>query len=215
MFPTVLPLRAIAFQALFLLIAIAIEATVLRQTLATEKKEFISPKQSIHYAGTINLLCTVVGWLAFFLFFTIAYTLPSDWTARVEANLVNFIFFDQWTNETATSLIVIGLIMFFASYGVKQAGLNGLRSTLQAGIDNIDSKEKQADSGESSESVIQEVKSPRRWARSGAIRVHGKETSAPQVMRPQARAVFYANAWSFSAILAILVLRLALLRITV
>ncbi|WP_416676155.1 filament integrity protein FraC [Egbenema bharatensis] len=213
MFPTVLPLRAIAFQALFLLIAIAIEATVLRRTLATEKKEFISPKQSIHYAGTINLLCTVVGWLGFFLFFTIAYTLPSAWTARVEANLVNFIFFDQWTNETATSLIVIGLIMFFASYGVKQAGLNGLRSTLQAGIDN---KEKeQADPGESGESVIQEVKSPRRWARSGAIRVRGKETSALQTMPPQAKAVFYANAWSFSAILAILMLRLALLRITV
>ncbi|PSB09173.1 hypothetical protein C7B76_25615 [filamentous cyanobacterium CCP2] len=213
MLPTVLPLRAIAFQALFLLIAIAVEAAVLRRTLAADKKEFVTPNQSIQYAATINLLCTVVGWLAFFLFFAVAYALPSAWTTRVETNLVNFIFFDQWSNETATSLIVACFIMFFASFTIKQAGLNALRSTLQAGIEKKEEKKEAEASDETSESVIREVSPSRRPSRSGAIRVLRNESSAPQAMKPQARAVFYANAWSFSAILAILMFRFAIQRL--
>jgi hypothetical protein len=204
MFPTVLPLRTIAYQTLFLLIAIAIETQILQRFLRDDKQNPITPKQSIHYAATINLLCTVVGWLAFFLFFAFAYALPSAWSSRVEGNLVNFIFFDQWSNETATSLILICFVMFFASFAIKQAGLTGLRSLLQAGIEKKDDK---PESGESSESVIQEVSSSRRPART-AIRVLRNEASAPKAMKPQARAVFFANAWSFSAILTILLLRL-------
>ena len=49
MFEPVLPLRAIAFQILCLLIAIAIEAYVLRQTLR------LGYKTSVRYAASMNL----------------------------------------------------------------------------------------------------------------------------------------------------------------
>jgi hypothetical protein len=204
MFPTVLPLRTIAYQTLFLIIAIAIESWVLHRFLRDEKQLPITPEQSVHFAATINLLCTVVGWLAFFLFFALSRALPSIWASRLEGNLVNFIFFDQWSNETATSLFLTCFVMFFASFGVKQVGLTGLRSLIQAQPEATDGT---LGTDETSEGVIQEVIPVRRPSRS-AIRILRDEANAPRAMTPQSRAIFYGNAWSFTAILAILLLRL-------
>lgn len=204
MFPTVLPLRAVAFQTVFLLMAIAIEAAVLYRFLNTDSKQTIDPKQSIQYATTINLLSTVVGWLAFFLFFGLAYALPSEWSARLKANLINFIFFDQWSSETATSLVLICFAMFFITFAVKQAGLNGLRWLLSAGIPKKEDANKP-------EPVIELPDMPPPPPRTSAIRVLRHEptsaTTTSSSMNPQSRAVLIANAWSFSAILAILMLR--------
>lgn len=195
MFPSVLPLRAIVYQSLFLLVAIAIEARVLCYLLKTD------PRQSIQYATTINLLCTVVGWLAFFLFYAFVSTLPDGATTRFDINLIDFVFFDRWSSETATSLIFISFIMFFASFGIKQAGLSGLKWLLQA----------QPGQGQSSEPPAEEVEEPEpsRPIRRSAFRVRARETAieSQTTLQPQARAILFANAWSFSAILAILILR--------
>ena len=51
----VLPLRAIAFQILFLLMAIAIEGTVMQQQLP------FMPRQAMQYATILNLITVVVG----------------------------------------------------------------------------------------------------------------------------------------------------------
>lgn len=194
MFPSVLPLRAIVYQSLFLLVAIAIEAWVLRRLLKTD------PKQSIQYATSINLLCTIVGWLVFFLFYTLTSALPPGATTRFDINLIDFIFFDRWSSETATSLIFISFIMFFASFGIKQAGLSGLKWLLQA----------EPGKGKPPEPSVDETEAPPppRPPQRSAIRVRSREVLEPQTtLQPQARAVLFANAWSFSAILAILILR--------
>ena len=57
----VLPLQTYLFQALFLLVAIALEASVLQRRL------YLTRRTSVEYAISINLLTTVIGWLAFFL----------------------------------------------------------------------------------------------------------------------------------------------------
>lgn len=204
MFPTVLPLRAVAFQTVFLLIAIAIEAAVLYRLLNADANSKIDPKQSVQYATTINLLSTVVGWLTFFLFFGLAYALPSEWSVRLKANLVNFIFFDQWSSETATSLVLICFTMFFVTFAIKQAGLNGLRWLLSAGIAKKEDANKP-------QPVIEAPDVPPPPPRTSAIRVLRHETTSAtttsSAMNSQSRAVLIANAWSFSAILAILMLR--------
>lgn len=200
MFPSVLPLRAIVYQSLFLLIAIAIEAWVLYRLLRTD------PRQSIQYAASINLLCTIVGWLAFFLFFSLVSALPSDATTRFETNLIDFIFFDRWSSETATSLIFISFIMFFASFGIKQAGLNGLKWLLQTDAKKEDKKQVE----EVSEEEIEAPTEPRAARQRSAIRVSQRDSSRREfqtTLKPQARAILFANAWSFSAILGILILR--------
>jgi hypothetical protein len=196
MFPSVLPLRAIAYQILFLLIAIAIEAWVLRRLLKT------APRQSIQYATTVNLLCTIVGWLAFFLFYAFTSALPSGATTRFDVNLIDFIFFDRWSSETATSLIFISFVMFFASFAIKQGGLSGLRWLLQT---EPKSKKPQDASGDEVEVSVPTQPVIRR----SALRVRAREAPSElkTTLQPQAKAVLFANAWSFSAILAILILR--------
>jgi hypothetical protein len=201
MFSTVLPLRTVLYQSLFLLIAIAIEAMVLRRLLDPPP----TPKQSIQYAASINLLCTVVGWLFFFVFYGIATALPSAWTTRFETNLIRFIFFDQWTSETATTLILISFIMFFASFAIKQGGLIGLRWLLAS-----EKKEEKKSAEELANAPIKTNPSPRKVIQDMRyVEPQEKVPSDRSSRRAQARAVLSANAWSFSAILALLILRFA------
>ena len=56
MFETVYPLRAVAFQLLFFLIAIAIESLILR------RRRNIDRQTSLEYAAFMNLLTIVLGW---------------------------------------------------------------------------------------------------------------------------------------------------------
>lgn len=201
MFSNVLPLRTILYQSVFLLIAIAIEATVLYRLLDPQP----TPKQSIQFATSINLLCTVVGWLFFFVFYGIATALPSTWTTRFETNLVQFIFFDRWTSETATTLILISLIMFFASFAIKQSGLTGLRWLLQAG----EKKEAKKSAEELADAPLKTNPSPRKVIQDMRYVEPPEKVPTEQASkRAQAKAVLSANAWSFSAISALLILRL-------
>jgi hypothetical protein len=117
MFTVVLPLQMIAFQSMFLLIAIAIEAYVLQQNLR------IPPLKSVQYATSINYLSAVVGWL---IFLNIRSILPVD--LRIE--LMNVIFFDRWSREIMVWVILGALVTFFVSFFVKLFGLRQLQLFL-------------------------------------------------------------------------------------
>lgn len=188
MFPTVLPLRAIAFQALFLVVVIAVEAAVFRQMLDPRP----TPEKSIEYAASVNLFCTVVGWLTFFLLFNFADSLPPSWSADV----ISFIFFNQWTRGIATTTIMLALIMFFASLAIKQAGLDFLmRFTRETG--------KSPQPTEVAEEIgVPAITTTRR---SRVIRVL-RESRPTRDMPHQTKAILWANVWSYSAISIILAL---------
>jgi hypothetical protein len=174
--PTVLPLRAIAFQIVFLLIAIAIEATVLHKQLD------IPPKQSVQFAASTNLLTTVLGWLVVFFLLGTSPILPTPLLNELKLALMNFIFFDQWSNGTAELLIMICFITFFVSLGVKWLGLVGLDVLMKR--DLPEAPQVAIESGV--------FVSPRR---------------KPRQFRPRLSTTLVANAWSYSAILVALLLR--------
>lgn len=113
MFYSVLPLRAIAFQILFLLVAIAIEGGVLQRNMA------IPPRQAVQYATILNLLVAGVGWFVFFAAETI---MP----ARVEYDLMAFILFNRWSPSAALWGIVTGFLTFFGSFLLKVFSINKL-----------------------------------------------------------------------------------------
>jgi hypothetical protein len=175
--PSVIPLRAIAFQIVFLLMAIAIEATVLHKQLN------IPPKQSVQFAASVNLLTTVLGWLGIFFLLGTSLALPTPLTTELKMALMNFIFFDQWSDGTAELLIMICFITFFVSLGVKWLGL--------AGLDWLMKKDP--------------PKAPEVVTETGVfISPHRK----PREFRPRLNTTLTANAWSYSAILVALLLRL-------
>lgn len=112
----VLPLKAILFQLLFIVLAIAIEAIVLQRYLG------IGRKTSIQYTATANLLSTVVGW---FIFFVVAPLLPPDW----QLQLVNFVFFDLTNNSPM--LVGLALLTFLGTFIVKLQTIEWLDLILE------------------------------------------------------------------------------------
>ena len=176
MLSTVLPLRSVAFQAFCLLVAIAIESWVLWRNLS------MTPRQSLQFAATMNLLCTVVGWLAFF---AVQVLLPEN----LRQEIIGFVFFNQWTTPRAVWFILLGFIIFFASFGLKLLGLDWLRFLL------LTPQEWKA---------RQENEVPRRPGLGKVPSIRDKKPST------QASAVLVANALSYSAITVLLVLRFLL-----
>jgi hypothetical protein len=117
----VLPLRAVAFQLFFLIVAIIIEAHVFHRRLKME------PKQSIQYAASLNLLTAVLGWIIFFLFLNTTKGMPLE----IERAMLNFIFFDQLDDQSGELLLFMGFATFFGSLGAKWLGLVGLDRLLE------------------------------------------------------------------------------------
>ena len=102
MFSLVLPLRAILFQLLFLLVAIAVEAIVFKERLN------LTRRISLEYSASINLLSTVIGWL---FFFTLEPALPLAW----KGPLISYVLFNARSANTNTLLIMLGLFTFFGT----------------------------------------------------------------------------------------------------
>lgn len=94
MLVTVLPLRAVMFQLVFLLIAISVEAFIIQQ------KMILTRRVSIQYAASLNLLSTILGWLIFFLLHPL---LPLDW----QKQLINFILFGHFATKSGLPLVII------------------------------------------------------------------------------------------------------------
>jgi hypothetical protein len=177
MFFGVLPLRAIAFQSLFLMIAIALEAVIFYQQLN------LTYKESIRYSASVNLLSTVVGWL---LFLPIQVFLPEEW--RVQ--LISYVFFERFFPSSFSSnlvsvLTILCLGIFMAVFLLEFEGFKMLDILLEK------AQPEQAE----------EAKKRMRLSSQTQRRIPiFKHTN-------QAYAVFVANACSFSAILFLLFIR--------
>ncbi|MEM9002783.1 MAG: filament integrity protein FraC [Cyanobacteria bacterium P01_F01_bin.86] len=114
----VFPLRAVIFQSLLLLVAIAIEATVLRRQLR------LGFQPSIRYAASLNIFSVVIGWI---VFLGLEPLLPIS--ARTQ--IISYILFGHfYSNSMARGLgaaiVAIGLIAFFITFWVKAKALEWL-----------------------------------------------------------------------------------------
>jgi hypothetical protein len=105
----VLPVRAVAFQILFLVVAIAIEAMILRSRL------YLTRKQSMQYAVVVNLLTTISGWMVFFI---IEPWLPETWRSYI----MGYVFFG--VKSIPPTLIMAGFGMFIITFWLKVQGLD-------------------------------------------------------------------------------------------
>jgi hypothetical protein len=111
----VLPLRAVAFQILFLLVAIAIEGMILRSRLSLRRKE------SMEYAVAINLLSTILGWM---LFFMVEPWLPEP----IRQVLMEYVFFGG--NSFPPALVAVGFAVFVVTFMLKLQGMSWLDQIL-------------------------------------------------------------------------------------
>src|SRR4028118_1728302 len=106
----VLPLQTYLFQTLFLLVASALEARVLQRRL------YLTRRTSVEYATSINLLTTVIGWLAFFL---VQNLLPQP----IKDQIISYVFFDRFLSPQPGSfqlmLISTGIVMFFSAFLIR------------------------------------------------------------------------------------------------
>jgi hypothetical protein len=174
----VLPLRAIVFQFLFLLMAIAIEGLIFYRILNIEHKT------SMQYSTTVNLVSTLVGWL---VFFSAQPYLPSD----VKLELISYIFYERFFLNTLplkllTSLVLSLLFIYLATSVLELWSLK----RLEIFLGKVDPQ--------------QETKELERPAR---FRGRQNQAIGPRV-NSKFFAVFLGNACSFFIILLILVIRL-------
>lgn len=175
----ILPLRAIAFQILFLAVAVAIEAGILRQRLR------LGFATSVQYATVINLASVVVGWMAFLVVEPLS---PPD----IKAQIISYVLFDRlllngWNARIGGTIFVLGLIAFFATFFIKAKGLELIMRSDNAW--KIPRK---------SEKSSRE----QRYARARQGR-----TESQQALSDFTDTVILSNAASFSLILLLLLLR--------
>jgi hypothetical protein len=114
----VLPLRAVIFQCLLLLVAVSLEAMVFRNQLR------MGFQPSIRYAMILNLLSVVLGW---FLFLGLEPLLPN----RLRIQIISYILFGSFfgavgTNQVSAIVVLLGLLMFFLTFWIKATGLEWL-----------------------------------------------------------------------------------------
>lgn len=179
----VLPLRAVAFQSMLLLVAIVLEALILRQRLR------LGYRPSIQYAATLNLLATSLGWLTFLGFEPL---LPEPLRTQIMSYvLFNRFYLNEWAENLPIVLVFAGIAAFFATLWIKIKGLEWLLKLL--GVMPIDEPE--------SNKVLTR-KERYELARRGRQAKGG--TSIRTI------AVLEANALSFTAILLLLLLRNAI-----
>jgi len=180
----VLPLRAIAFQSLLLMVAIALEATILRQRLR------VGYQTSMQYAATLNLLATSLGWLAFL---TLESLLPPDLRTQVISYVLFNGFYDNfWGDKIPVLLVMAGIICFFATFWVKLQGLNLLMIVLGRGAISP-----------------QEDSIPTNRQERYTLARKGEFSNQRGGYSPYTLAVLEANALSFTAILILLLLQQA------
>ncbi|HEY9879098.1 MAG TPA: filament integrity protein FraC [Leptolyngbyaceae cyanobacterium] len=176
----VLPLRAIAFQCLLLLVAIALEAIILRQRLR------IGYRPSVQYAATLNLFATVLGWLIFLIFEPL---LPEPLQTQIISYvLFNRFYFNEWAGNLPIVIVFLGILSFFATLWLKMKGLDWLLKML--GLLPVDEPE-----------VKKELSRQERYD----LARRGRQVKGGTSVRTLA--VLEANALSFTIILALILLR--------
>jgi len=172
------------FQSVFLLVAIALEARVLYQRL------YLTRRRSIEYATTINLLATVIGWLAFFLLKDL---LPQ----QIRSEIISYIFFDRFLTSFPESFYVMlaltGLVVFFSAFLIKLKGLQLLEALLE-----------RTPKAQSQPEQISSNQDRNRLKRSLSERL---ERAVTRTDPNQATVILLANVYSHSAITLLLALR--------
>lgn len=172
------------FQSVFLLVAIALEARVLYQRL------YLTRRRSVEYATTINLLATVVGWLAFFLLKDL---LPPP----IKSEIISYIFFDRFLSPFPESFYVVlastGIIIFFCAFLIKLKGLQ----LLEAILERTPKEQTQPEQ-------ISSNQNRNRLKRSVSERL---ERAVSRTDPNQATVILLANVYSHSAIALLLALR--------
>lgn len=174
---TVFPLRAIVFQSILLLVAISLEAGMLRQRL------YLGFQDSIYYAASLNLFATVIGWILFLGLEPLAPT-------PLRTQIISYVFFGRfYANALTTALTpliaAMGIGAFFLTFGIKVKGLEWLTQFLKRPV--VDPQGSQL---------------PRRRG-FGDLQTKKQHAGTPAHIL----AVLHANALSFSGILVLLLLR--------
>jgi hypothetical protein len=186
-----MPLRAIAFQSMLLLVAIALEAIVLRQHLR------LGYQTSVQYAATINLLTTSLGWIAFL---SLEALLP--WALRQQ--IISYVLFNRfdptnpWMDALPVVIVVAAIIAFFTTYWFKLQGLSLLVRLL--GRETVPKMTVRVEESPRYNST----RRPVAW--SSSARKQQPETSSRGAS--YTLAVLQANALSFTVIVILLLLRL-------
>lgn len=176
----IMPLRAIAFQSLLLLVAIVLEAIVLRQKLK------LGYQTSMQYAATINLLATSLGWIGFL-------SLEALLPAPVRRQVISYVLFNRlypnaWVQTLPVLAVGLAIGAFFITYWIKLGGLLGLMRLLERDVP-----------------VTEAVPMP--TTRMARYEMARSRQSLPQRSDSSlALAVLQANALSFTAILLLLLL---------
>lgn len=183
-FEPILPLKMIVFQVLFLMVAIAIEAGILRQRLR------LGFETSVQYATVINIAAVVAGWIAFLIIEPLA-------PPAIKEQIIGYILFDHilingWTTQVGATLLAVGLLGFFATFFIKAKGLEFfLRS--DGAWESLSSKPKS-----------RELSRDDRYAKArGAFSTRNRSSGVADFTD----SVLQANAASFSAILLLILLR--------
>lgn len=180
----ILPLKTITFQLLFLLVAVAIEAGILRQQLR------LGFKTSVQYTLVVNLAAVVAGWLAFLVIEPLS-------PPPLKSQIISYVLFDRlllngWTAQIGGALFAIALVAFFVTFFIKAKGLELLmRADGVWKVPTVTTKTAKA-----------LIPRDQRYARARLGR-----TEARQEDSRLTDAVIQANAASFSVILLLLVLR--------
>lgn len=176
----ILPLRAIAVQSMLLMVAIVLEAMVLRQQLR------LGYRTSMQYAATLNLLATSLGWVAFL---AIEAVLP----LALRSQIISYVLFNRfytntWYEVLPVVVVVVAIAAFFVTYWIKLQGLLWLLQLLgQKPVDDIP------------EAI--EDNRRQRYERARRAQLEGRQGNSPRAL-----AMLQANAASFTAVLVLLLL---------
>ncbi|AFW93214.1 MULTISPECIES: filament integrity protein FraC [Nostocales] len=105
--PIILPIGAIFFEILFLLIAIPLEAYILNRWLKFDKRT------SIFYAIALNVFSSVIGWIVFF-------TVEPILSIAIKKELINYVFFNKLQDPSiGTMIVLLSFTIFIATFLVK------------------------------------------------------------------------------------------------
>lgn len=105
--PIILPVGAIFFEILFLLIAIPLEAYILNRWLKFDKRT------SIFYAIALNVFSSVIGWIVFF-------TVEPILSIAIKKELINYVFFNKLQDPSiGTIIVLLSFTIFIATFLVK------------------------------------------------------------------------------------------------
>jgi len=162
---------------MFLLMAIALESQVLSRQL------HLDYKTSVRYAASLNLFSTSIGWL---LFFGLEALLSPD----LKRQLVGLIFFEQyfpnpWAPTVAPIVVLSSFVIFMGTFLLELQGLEWLERLL----DKAPTRTKEL-------------------AKEESIKFRGRRGQAQAPLGGnRAYALLLANAWSFSGILFLLLIR--------